>query len=341
MAADGMCRRYVTLTVCLCWLVVFLTGCSSLGQNSGASVLANLRDFDSLILDEMTLHVREVQPRPIGWITDSTQTVRDVVVTTRDGVWVSWAKLDENMPPPSYQKYGEGRAGGAYTPLGNLRVARRAQFVTLYEPDFRGLHTIYLNYVVSPDGEVSQAMGAPIVHLYDPVCGLESWDVYIPVLSAGRGYSKLLAEITEVSKQDDGLLRCKAIGRRPGRPPDDTSFDWELLVDPDAAYMVRWAKCVWRKNGSANFIIETEGTRWFEWGPLPEKARFVSSPEYYGKSLDAFWEISFKAMAARGDEELIASARKLLRGEFPKGTKVFDKRKSAKVPSYTVGESSE
>jgi peroxiredoxin len=213
----------------------------------------------------------------------------------------------------------------------------------MYEPHFRGRYEELQIIVVSPDGTAkpyARRDGTPagpsrMVFLHDAKSSLEDQEIYVPILSSGRGYSLLLHRITEVSEGDDGLLYCKGEGISPtGRP-----CNWDLTVDTAAAYMVRRAKCVRQDNGIVSAEIENEGLKRFERGPLPEFARFAKSPDAHKRDPEAVFEVTFVELESQADGDVIANARKLLRREYPSGTQVLDHRGldgTSKI--YVVGE---
>lgn len=329
-----MRTRHALVAVALC---AALAGEPCPGaQIDGKTVLARLRDSDRAALGNVTISTHVRHPLPRSPNLDSEPISKHVTVTAQGHVWAVESVLDPNMKLPKYRPPGSDRtAWQGYGPQNELYLWRPMQHVGLDEDDFRGLHRLSRQYKVYPDGRVEQRDTTPTVFLRTRKEEFESGEVYIPVLSTGRGFSLLLDEITAVHEQKDGLLRCDAIGKYPDGKP----CNWELVVDPQAGYMVRSARCETRRTGYVLAVLSNEGTLWFENGALPEKARFTFAPDRYGTTADGAFLVTFKGMQPRADGELIAKARQLLRQEFPKGAEILDYRRNPRQPlHYVVGE---
>jgi len=325
-------RVVAVIAVSVAALAIPSTG---LTQEDGLHLLSKLRKFNSAVLDNFTLDVQIVSPRSSPTVLDTERLSRTVRVAMKDNVWAYRAILDETMAAPQYRPPGGEVPAADYSRQGELHLWRPYVEYGLYEDTFRGVHTTMKQYKVGADGEVAERVISPTVNLRNAQDGLELHDVYIPILSAGYGYATLLDEITEVSEQEGGLLECTGIGRYT----DGTPCRWELTVDPTAAYMVRRAKCIRQDNGYVLAIMENEGAQWYSRGVLPEKARFTFDPKHHGTSAEGSFEVTFVDLVDKADDELIADARRLLRGSFPKGTEILDWRANPEDPlHFVVGE---
>jgi len=218
-------------------------------------------------------------------------------------------------------------------------------------PDFAGSYCGVAAMCINPDGIEVDYQGVPlsgndaysgtVVHhrlvglddppsAEDPAKGLfQKYSVYFPILSAGRGFSFLVKRLV-VTSEEDGLVRCRGRGKTPGtRKP----CHWELTIEPETAYMVREAKCILDETGTTAYVVENEGTKWFEGGPLPESARFRRASDIY-----EITEIAFRGLASAADTEVLRNAHEALRGTYPTWTHVTDLRKDAAVKYYVVGD---
>jgi len=134
-----------------------------------------------------------------------------------------------------------------------------------------------------------------------------------PLLCLGRGYSQYIPDIKKVIKQRDGRLKIDAegvdIGFRPGAV-------WELVIDPDAAYMVRSARMVDNKERSMS--ISNSGLKQYDARCVPEKA------ECKGTFMDGSFEI--QSASSEVDFELLKRAKAAMRPPYPIYTEVFDER---------------
>lgn len=89
----------------------------------------------------------------------------------------------------------------------------------------------------------------PVGSTYDILIGRILWPL-------GRGFTRRIDHIEEVTRIGDGTLRVKAesnVGNLPWR--------WELSIDPDSDYLVRSAKTYLRDSEEPSYIIDSLGTQ--------------------------------------------------------------------------------
>jgi hypothetical protein len=149
-----------------------------------------------------------------------------------------------------------------------------------------------------------------------------------PLLCLGRGYSRYVADVKEVRREESGHLKVTAdgvdLGLRAGAK-------WELLIDPDAAYMVRSAKMVDEKKRTTS--ITNSGLK--RYGPrcVPEKA------ECRGAFIDASFEI--ESASPEADVAFLQRAKAAMRPPYPIHMDVHDERVTPElyVP-YDAGKTS-
>lgn len=90
------------------------------------------------------------------------------------------------------------------------------------------------------------------------------------IWSLGRGYSEYITEITNATRQENGLVSVTAEGKDEGFRP---GARWELVIDPEAAYMVREAR-LYRAGKTAPFLsIVNSGVQWKGSRCIPEKTQ--------------------------------------------------------------------
>jgi len=171
-----------------------------------------------------------------------------------------------------------------------------------------------------------------VVALYDPVTRLDASDIYIPVLSAGHGFSLLLDKFVSAPVLQGKTLRCRALGRCPG----GQVCNWTVQIEPGAAYMVRKAEATNPENGFVIARMENTGLQWFSAGPVPERARFTVDPNLHGTSPTSAYELSFQNLTDKPDMALLRASEELLRGSYPTGTALLDYRRGEARHS-TVG----
>ncbi len=313
------------------WLIVLCATTTAFADTAGQSVLLKLVDFDSLVLDNFTVRAEVLHPRSDEPAPDSERLFKNVTITSRNGVWAARSDIsDEKMAPPKYPGLSKALQSEDYDRSGNLLVWRPTCRSALYEEDFRGVYRTTRLLRVGPAGPVAVEEAPDTVELYRPEGALEQTDIHISVLASGRGFSRLVDEITEAvtSRENPKLLDCKAVGRYP----DGTRCLWQLVIEPDAAYLVRKAKCVREDNGFVLADLENFGTKWLEKGPVPERARYIFAPKYYGTSPESAFEITYTAWDSKTDEDLIDRNRRLLRSPYPPGTTVLDYRANPRKP---------
>ena len=363
--------RNFFMTIGLC--VTFALGAGAQTADtldSPASILEKLRSLDSTTLDGGTLEARVLAPRSLLANPDTERLKTVIRVTSHEGAWASRARTAEDLPLPKYQDPVRAGMSSSSSDHKVLVVFRPSERVTLSEPAFRGNHTKSIVYEVAPDGSIrKQAPAAPCVCLGKPGYPFDDSDsdLYIPTLCSGRGFSYFIDSIDEASRLDDGRLHVLASGKFVNGSP----ARWELWLDPAADYLARKAMCTQTKSGGVLVEIENTGLlnrrlestsgepgshlpsapsrepqfatrrpgglQEFDRGCLPKEARLTLLPASRAGQPESAWEIEFLSLDDKPDLELIAQARDLLKGEFPRGTQVRDQRQGPQTLTYTAG----
>lgn len=136
--------------------------------------------------------------------------------------------------------------------------------------------------------------------------------------SVGRGFSQFIDEITEVEELADGKVRVVAEGRQsdvyPGR--------WELVIDTEAAWMVRHAKFYHETHpDKIDFESTNSGLTWN--GPLAMPAKAASN---YGGPLNQKIEtlkVAFVEISSKLDEKLLEQTSSSIRPPFVDKTTIM------------------
>jgi hypothetical protein len=220
-----------------------------------------------------------------------------------------------------------------YDEKGNFLIYRSSDTITLSEPDFSGIWYERTLFEVHPDGQVIEHHTKPSVELHNPGQVLDSIETYVTVLTAGRGYSRLIDDVKSVKSGAGKTILLSATGRCP----DGTAVDWDLTVDPEAGYLVRDAICARPSGGASIAHFSNEGLKWSDRGALAEKGTFVFDPQRNASKPEMIWTFSFQGLSET-DTRMIEEARELLRKPYPDGVSVADFRKGPTPKHNIVGE---
>lgn len=146
--------------------------------------------------------------------------------------------------------------------------------------------------------------------------------------SAGRGFSREVREVVRVSKRDDGILEVAANGAS-GRLG---TIRWELVIDPEAAYMVRQAKMFAPSiEGQPYMVMSSEGTNWNGDCCYPSES---SMSKIGAREVPLRGTRKFETAGFGGDEEFIESMRVALSGPFQVWMDISDYR--SQPPTMTT-----
>lgn len=135
----------------------------------------------------------------------------------------------------------------------------------------------------------------------------------------GRGFGSAITKIESIRVEEDSRLRCVAIGLGVGQI-DGT---WELLIDPNAGYLVRNAK--FRRDGHKEIETEisTTGIRKSHDRWIAESGMWTDT---YGSAPPTTMPATFESVEASSDQALIDDIQRRMRGPFVGSTLVRDAR---------------
>jgi hypothetical protein len=338
MTKEMRCRACLcALLVVLMCVIPQLAGSAARRGPTGGQLLSLLRRADREYLDEFTLKCRGVYPfNPMRGF--PCRVLRQLTATRSDYSLVTESTFVKQLFP-----LGDPRGGRKVDTMsrdGRQYVGLKMEIMTLHEPDFVGvLERDDAAAVVEDDGALSRDPKSPgfrhaVLDIPGPTKPLRTTEDLLALLTAGRGFSEWIRQITLVRQGDDGLLHCTADGRAYNKP-----CKWELVVEPSAGYLVRRARA-WAPNGFEYFNIENHGTKRFDRVTVPAEGTFWAgtSPDRRDEVRHKY-EVTFTSYKAAADAELIKQARKLLREEVPVGTEVTDFRGGEENPQpHIIGE---
>ena len=124
--------------------------------------------------------------------------------------------------------------------------------------------------------------------------------------SLGRFYSKSIDEITEVQESDSGRITVSALGTK-GR---SFAGRWELVIEPDAGWMVREAR--FYKDDiphRAGYEMKNSGTSWSGAHCIPKQAKLNYMEAVDGPREFFLYELDFEPGVEPFDEALFADAK--------------------------------
>jgi hypothetical protein len=293
---------------------------------SGSELLSRLRAHDEAFLQAQTLvvHIQTPARRELNQY-ERGQKLSKITLTSYQGA-IAYDREISYTDVPAYRR----RRGIDYDEDGRLIVWRDTRERSLIESDFQGMQRGLTCLLISPDGRITQHRGGPKFYFYQPSHTIRYFWFWTPIWATGRGFADLLSKVTEVRQAEDGLISFSASGflnlnpRVPGV--------WQMVVDPNADYLVRSASFTASKGSKPDFACTTSGTKWFDTCCLAERADMGG---VYGIYPAAVTE-QYKPEA---DMELLDEVRRILRGSLPKGATVYDRRPNPeRVFNYVVGE---
>lgn len=141
-------------------------------------------------------------------------------------------------------------------------------------------------------------------------------------MSMGRGYSEHISDIVGIKEVANGLLSVTAIGTDIS---NREGAKWELLVDPDAAYMVREAKMYQDGKDKPSIYMKNSGTKWYGSLCVPEKNDWKA---FYSRSIN---NNPYMSISDSVDTKLLSYAKKTMAPPFLVDTDFSDQRM---VPEY-------
>lgn len=319
----------IRLSVCaatslrLSVLASFMVLTVSAQEVDAANLLAKIGAFDDAVLEGSTLRFSVVQPVPRDGL-DTESIVAEGEITRIGDAWLMRRRTSDQVKAPEYSELkGKGNQVSTDEP-DTYYVPRTIELTVLSENDqISSIETACL-YQVTPSGVdvvVPEILNVELAKRHSP---LQDPMLYSLVLCAGRGYSSYVSGITSVQELESGLYSCSGFGSYPA-PNSSLSCTWELIVDPQSAYMVREAKAT-RSDGSIIAHFKNEGLAWYEKGPLPTEGTFALAPNRGYYEGDGLVRVTFLSLLDEVDNGAMVDVLTFLATPFPVGTNVTDER---------------
>ena len=316
-------------------------------EYTAASLLSGLQQKDKEYLTEFTLHCNVISPGELPQGTSDTH-VRDLTIAASGESMVTSSMILRYLnPEKAIQKmlgFSPNPNAEANTLYGSVR------YVTLQEPDFIGTRdtpciakigadgTITPFFPINPSSKPDLTKGFSMVILDvpgpdRPKCTTED---ALGLMTMGRGFSKYLETIVSIKKVDKTTIEVDATGHA-----FRGQCQWKLMVDTNAALLVRSAKAWKTSNGYCYFLAQNEGIQVLHNVPIPKTGTFArqGTPDELARD-DHKHKITFLDFERKAQSSLITAIQQELHGKFPEGTQVSDCRAGYgdKRIEYIVGE---
>gem|GEM_PF-377635 len=285
-------------------------------------ILNKMRSLDKSFLEAYALVVHEQTSAASRFNQyEQGQKLTKITVTSHEGAIavereISYTKVPAYRPKTPATKLD-------YRPDGKLIVWRHTRERSLMESDFQGHQNELMCFLVSPDGQITTHQGTPSFDFHRPT-DMKRYLRYFrhPIWATGRGFANSLSKVTDVRQAQDGLISFRSSGFLDPR----IQGTWQMLVDPNAAYLVRSASFTSNGSSKPSFVCTTSGTKWFNTYCLAERANIGDNA-------------IIQQYKPEPDMDLLADFRRIFRGQLPTGTRVYDWRADPKnVIPYLVGE---
>ena len=121
---------------------------------------------------------------------------------------------------------------------GNRTIGLLSKVATLFDGTKSAQMRTETVFLISPSNEVKPDTQRHLIYLCTPDGPELALSVKKAVWSAGRGYSRYLHEITQISKLKNGWTSVSA----KGFESPSVLGKWELKIDPNASFIVREAR---------------------------------------------------------------------------------------------------
>jgi len=148
----------------------------------------------------------------------------------------------------------------------------------------------------------------------------KSYDLFLKQINwtMGRGFSSYLTQIDGVNVTDKGAWEVSA----QGVDYNGSAGRWELVIEPDAAYLVRQAKYYKGEDSDPRVVIVNSGSRWTGPWCVPEKGTWTDPILRTPRDFNFL----FESASAEVDETLLAKVEKDMKGPYEDPTTVTDYR---------------
>jgi len=208
-----------------------------------------------------------------------------------------------------------------------MYVAVRSQKWGYWGDEACGNHYVDASLVVTPDGQVTRRGTMNCVKLHRPKDIQPIADKLSFQWALGRFFSEHIDKVTHVEESEGGRLHVSALGNRH----KGHNGKWELVIEPDAAWIVREARFYGEtKPHLLKVDMSNEGTVRSGSFCIPQKARV----NFFGRATEdsvSTHHLTFGPVVDEFDEELYKQCEQtVLHADQPRLT-VIDKRVSPTI----------
>jgi hypothetical protein len=324
---------HLTYNVVFLMLLIIVFSSQSFAQDTDAqNIIAKMRSLDEALLQNRTLVLRMQSPAKSHHRLDRGLRLDKISVTTQDDAMAIEREMSYADAPVYLDREHPLTRGYDYNTAGKFILWRKTRTRALIESDFQG-HQVEKNcFLIDPDGKVTEEEGGDTFDLYRPSDTRRYLRYWTPIWCTGRGFSKLLSRVTEVSETEDGLISFRAEGFLNPR----IQGNWHMVVDPKVGYLVRSASFSLSGDSSVAFLCTTSGTKWFDAGSMAERGTIGTASNEENQMATIIQTLEHKP---EPDTDLLGECRRILRGTFPPGAKVHDWQPNPKDPiAYFAGD---
>jgi hypothetical protein len=296
-------------------------------------LLAKIKQLDKVYFTRCTFEVEEKHESPDNKIWD--QFLASKCVLTIDGDNARKAMVKEMIGEPvpnvdaiSQLKLNRRTIGGlieigsarsvSIDPLGNRIVHLKTNSIARFDKEISGATQILSTFVISPTGQLTKDPAVVVINLNQAESTQlvhEQWRV---LLASGRGYSKVLDEITGYKELPDGLVHVTA------KCFDKANLGiWEVTFDRASSYLARRVRYFRPNDQKPSVELHTEGEMSKDDFILPMKANL---DDRYFAPFSAIY--TFKNGRFEFDQSIYRRAEELVRSKepFPPGALISDAR---------------
>ena len=286
------------------------------GQNTEEQgLLDKMRSFDNATLGTHTLVVNMQYAAARDNDLDRGQKLTKITVTTHAGAMAIEREISYTDVPAYRAKTPATEID--YRPDDSLIVWRTTRSRSLMELGFQAHQDESMSLLVSPDGQIREVQGSSSFDLYRPSDTQRYLQFWTPVWTTGRGFVNSLSRITETSRTDEGLISLRASGFLNPR----TQGAWQMVVDPQAGYLVRSATFTPSGHSNPSFVCTTSGTKWFDACSVAERGTISRA---YDLAQQMVTTTQIERYTPEPAMNLLEECRRILHGPFPRGAKVYD-----------------
>jgi hypothetical protein len=317
-----MLRRVCSLLLLCLGLCVHV--CADASAPDGAAVLAKLRAYDSIYESGFTVSgTRKSQAHLIlgELLTEVDYDFRLTLEGSKCGYLIERTAYQK----PQFQE--PVRTNGPRKDSdGAIFLSVLSKQWGYWGDDVSGQQSTRTAIRLSPDDQVEEVGTIYDVRLFGPRDAGPNVPKYATLWSLGRFYSKNIDTVTSVQQEEGSRLKVSAEGRKGG----GQRGRWELVIDPDAAWMVREAKFYSADNPDrVSCQMTNTGTVWCGMYCVPEKAAF----NYGGEVTDEcrakgeVEDLTFAPVVDGFDDSFYQTAKRAVTEDRPPNLTIQDFRR--------------